>query len=163
MRPVFCSALGLCLVQTYAGSAHGPSVSVLSSVPQCWYIQKVLFPWDHPSPLYSFCSLFWGFPELCGVEFDGDILFRAQCSKVSLCIRWLWALKCRWKLLWRWLSTEKNSEHSGRSAGVLLLQRSSHSSRRTIVFGFPVGSCAIQSQVPCHPSTVGYGVDLIKI
>lgn len=34
------------------------------------------------------------FPELLGEEFDGDILFRAECSKIihSLCIVWLGVL-----------------------------------------------------------------------
>lgn len=89
------------------------SCAVCHSLWEFICVWKTLFPWSYPFPLplQSFCLLICIDPEPWGEWFDGDILFRTECSQISyyLHIVQLWVgvlppICCRRKLLQWWLS-----------------------------------------------------------
>lgn len=79
------------------------SLWVPKSLCSCWFrglcILDVLHPlWRTP---HSFCLFFLGVSYLWGMEFDGDIPFRAERSKISLSAGWPWVIVSVFHLLQR--------------------------------------------------------------
>lgn len=130
------------LLQICAGPVHPASVSVSSYFVDIeglvallsWCLLFPLALTFFP-PLSASSSMV--FPELWGGEFDGDISFKADSSKVShsLCVVWLWVsvfvrICFKRKCLWWWL--RKALTYSNKSLVVILLQYSFS----RVVFGF---------------------------
>lgn len=93
--------------------------------------------------------------------FDGDILFRAEHSKVScplhtvrLWVSVLVPICCKRKLLQWWLRKPLIYEYSRMSPWVHLLLCSFH---RTVVFGFILGPWDSYTQVLCNQAVLGRG------
>lgn len=101
-------------------------------------------------------------PKPRGEEFNGDIPFWTECSKLSLSARCLAVGLCipinhRKKLLWWWLGRIWCYEHSRMLLGVI---SKLCSFSRTMVFGFYVHAYLVWSFWP--PDSVGHGFHLRK-
>lgn len=100
-----------------------------------------------------------GVPELWGEGLMETFQLGLSVPRyLTFCILSQWVpafvfLHCRRKLLWRWLSKTLICECSRMSLGVILLL---HSFSRT-VFGFPLISCPLSSQILIHLSHVRHG------
>lgn len=111
--------------------------------------------------LHSSASSSSGFPGPWEEGFDGDILFRAEHSKVScplhtvrLWVSVLVPICCKRKLLQWWLRKPLIYEYSRMSPWVHLLLCSFH---RTVVFGFILGPWDSYTQVLCNQAVLGRG------
>lgn len=89
------------------GPVRASTVSVSSCVYQSYCVWTRVFPWGHSPPL----ALTIFFPPLLQAGFDGDVLFKTECSKVTrfLHIVALWVsvlvpTYCKRKFLGGWLS-----------------------------------------------------------
>lgn len=138
-------------------SVHAQTLWVCISVNpvKCW--EETVFGAFLPTSSYSlFASSSIPFPDPWGEEFDGDISFRAEYSKVSHSLHyvWLWVavfvpICCRRKIACWWLSKAPMYVFSRIPLGVISLLCFFS---RTVTSGFSPGPW---SQVLGHQSSIG--------